>query len=374
MDFTHDDRNAAAGALSSVPLASPAKSTLLFIGPEGVFPEDQVKSRNHSLKCVDNYVQARYLLEKAVTRQEDLPSAIICEVSLSRAGDYSLVEVIRKHEELRKIPFIIISPDGQSVDTQQALRMGVDDCYRMPFAWSEVFDRIEFLRAFKKELTEGNPASESRFDGRIPVAKRVFDIVVAGSLLLLLSPFLLLIALAIKLESKGPIFYISKRAGSGYDVFDFYKFRSMRQDADKELQNLMHLNQYEGEEAEEEAATFIKIENDPRITRLGKFIRNTSIDELPQLLNVLKGDMSIVGNRPLPLYEAEMLTNDGSAGRFLAPAGITGLWQVTKRGGNDMSISERIALDIEYANKYSVVYDFNLIFKTIPALLQQSSV
>ena len=200
------------------------------------------------------------------------------------------------------------------------------------------------------------------------MAKRLFDITVAGGLLLVLSPILLLIALLIKLESKGPIFYISQRAGSGYDIFNFYKFRSMRKGAEKELKDLAEDgNQYQD-------SVFIKIENDPRITRVGKFIRNTSMDELPQLLNVLKGDMSIVGNRPLPLYEAEMLTTDQHAGRFLAPAGITGLWQVTKRGGNDMSISERIALDIEYAQKYSVLYDFQIILKTIPALLQQTNV
>ncbi len=190
----------------------------------------------------------------------------------------------------------------------------------------------------------------------------------------MLSPVLALIALLVKLESKGPVFYISKRAGSGYDVFDFYKFRSMRVGADAELQQLMHLNQYAGIGESEGDNAFVKIENDPRITRLGRILRNTSIDELPQLINVLKGDMSIVGNRPLPLYEAEMLTKDGSAGRFLAPAGITGLWQVTKRGGNDMSISERIALDIEYARNFSVLYDFRIILKTVPALLQQSAV
>ena len=265
--------------------------------------------------------------------------------------------------------FIVLCPEGSEVDHSLALSMGVDDCYSAPLQWEDIFRRIAFLKDFKAELRTGNPASESRFDHRIPAAKRLFDIAVAGTALLLLSPILLMIALIIRLESKGSIFYISKRAGSGYDVFDFYKFRSMRQDADKELQNLMHLNQYgEGD------AAFVKIENDPRITRFGSFLRNTSLDELPQLFNVLKGDMSIVGNRPLPLYEAEMLTNDVSAGRFLAPAGITGLWQVTKRGGEEMSISERIALDIEYARNYSLIYDLKIIAKTIPALLQQASV
>ena len=127
-------------------------------------------------------------------------------------------------------------------------------------------------------------------------------------------------------------------------------------------------------------STFIKILDDPRITRVGKFIRNTSIDELPQLINVIKGDMSIVGNRPLPVYEAELLTKDAMSKRFLAPAGITGLWQVELRGrGGNMSEEERMRLDNEYAdnftgNRYSFWYDMKLILRTFPGLIQKSTV
>ena len=133
-------------------------------------------------------------------------------------------------------------------------------------------------------------------------------------------------------------------------------------------------------ELSKKKAAFVKIVNDPRITRVGRFIRNTSIDELPQLINVIKGDMSIVGNRPLPVYEAEMLTKDNLSKRFLAPAGITGLWQVELRGkGGNMSEEERMRLDNEYADhfrdgKYSFWYDMKLILRTIPALLQKSTV
>lgn len=367
MDFTRETR-APIGADEKLAqnMAPAMERTLLFVGPDGAAPKDCATNRGLELKSVASYLQARYWLEKAA--DHDLPYAIICEVEWNRQAEMALADVIKDNPVLRRVPFILISPDGRSVDYAMALEIGVDDVYRTPFDWNDVFRRIEFLRGFKRELNLGNPALSSRFDGRIPVAKRLFDITVAGGLLLVLSPILLLIALLIKLESKGPIFYISQRAGSGYDIFNFYKFRSMRKGAEKELKDLAEDgNQYQD-------SVFIKIENDPRITRVGKFIRNTSMDELPQLLNVLKGDMSIVGNRPLPLYEAEMLTTDQHAGRFLAPAGITGLWQVTKRGGNDMSISERIALDIEYAQKYSVLYDFQIILKTIPALLQQTNV
>jgi lipopolysaccharide/colanic/teichoic acid biosynthesis glycosyltransferase len=229
----------------------------------------------------------------------------------------------------------------------------------------------------------------------------------------MLSPVFVGVIIAIKIFSKGPIFYKSKRVGMNYKVFDFYKFRTMEVDADKKLSKLGHLNQYSKPKAAVEVQhmceeciangtectnllfldnsticekvyrqnkkvssqeAFIKISNDPRITPLGKFLRNSSLDELPQLLNVLKGDMSIVGNRPLPPYEAEKLTNDQQIRRFLAPAGITGLWQVTKRGSKNVSSDERVLLDIYYAKKFSLGHDMMILLKTIPALFQKDNV
>ncbi|MEZ4951160.1 MAG: sugar transferase [Saprospiraceae bacterium] len=233
--------------------------------------------------------------------------------------------------------------------------------------------------------------------------KRSMDVLAAILLLTLLSPLLLLIGILIKLESKGPIIYASKRVGKNYKVFDFYKFRSMRVGADSEVEKLKHLNNYKGQEKaeiifsnqqktliadtgwvdeseylmkeqEKSARPFFKLENDPRITKIGHFIRNTSIDELPQLINVLKGELSLVGNRPLPLYEAEVLTTDEAIGRFMAPAGLTGYWQVTERGKKDTSVSKRIELDVTYAQKWSFMMDLKILFKTPLALFQQSNV
>jgi lipopolysaccharide/colanic/teichoic acid biosynthesis glycosyltransferase len=141
----------------------------------------------------------------------------------------------------------------------------------------------------------------------------------------------------------------------------------MRVGADAEIASLAHKNQY-GE------ASFFKIENDPRITKLGAFLRNSSIDELPQLLNVLKGDMSLVGNRPLPLYEAEQLTTNEWSMRFLGPAGLTGLWQISKRGKKEMSDHERKKLDNFYAKNYSMWLDMKIMLKTLPAMIQREKV
>jgi lipopolysaccharide/colanic/teichoic acid biosynthesis glycosyltransferase len=180
-----------------------------------------------------------------------------------------------------------------------------------------------------------------------------------------------LIALAVKIESKGPVFYIAKRAGKGYKIFDFYKFRTMLVGADEKIAEFSHLNQYGA--GLSDGPVFFKISNDPRITKVGAFLRNTSLDELPQLLNVFLGDMSLVGNRPLPLYEAAALTTDDWAKRFMAPAGITGLWQIKKRGKEDMSVEERINLDIDYANKYNFAYDLWIMANTPSALFQKAN-
>jgi lipopolysaccharide/colanic/teichoic acid biosynthesis glycosyltransferase len=125
----------------------------------------------------------------------------------------------------------------------------------------------------------------------------------------------------------------------------------------------------------EQKNSFVKFENDPRITRVGHVIRKDSIDELPQLINILKGDMSVVGNRPLPLYEAELLTEDESIDRFLAPSGLTGLWQVMKRGDSGaMSAEERKKLDVTYAENFSFWLDIKIILKTVTAFVQKENV
>jgi lipopolysaccharide/colanic/teichoic acid biosynthesis glycosyltransferase len=137
--------------------------------------------------------------------------------------------------------------------------------------------------------------------------------------------------------------------------------------ADKKLHDLTHLNQYNN-------SLFFKVNNDPRVTRFGAFLRKTSLDELPQLLNVLKGDMSLVGNRPLPLYEAATLTTNETVERFMAPAGMTGLWQIKRRGKENMSTEERINLDIDYARKHNLAYDLWIMANTPGALFQKSNV
>ncbi len=276
-----------------------------------------------------------------------------------------------------------------------------------------------YLKARKesklKEFSETHRKVLNTF--RLPMWKRTFDILFAGTAVIILSPILIGTAIAIRMESKGKVIYKSQRVGSNYQIFDFLKFRSMYTNADKRLKELNVLNQYQIEEVEssdegpeirfddlagtpdeeetllisddfvvseqdflkqkEKAKnnTFVKLENDPRVTRVGRFIRKYSIDELPQLFNILKGDMSIVGNRPLPLYEAEQLTSDAYIDRFMAPAGLTGLWQVEKRGGaGKLSAEERKQLDIKYARDFSFWLDMKIIFKTLTAFVQKENV
>lgn len=283
---------------------------------------------------------------------------------------FRLAQQIMGHPNLMRIPLIVLADDKHPVSTEALVANGIDDCYESPVEWSAVETRLEFLMQYKQKiLLHSRQAVQDNFELKIPLLKRVVDVIGAVLGIVLSAPVWIPTAIAIRLESSGPILYRSKRVGTGYHVFDFWKFRSMYKDADQRLQECLHLNQYQ-----DPYAVFIKFSQDPRVTRIGRFIRKYSIDELPQLLNVLWGDMSLVGNRPLPLYEAEMLTCDEWSTRFIAPAGITGLWQVTKRGQSDMSTEDRINLDIVYAQSHDVWADLRIMRRTFGAFIQHENV
>ncbi|NLE33362.1 MAG: sugar transferase [Bacteroidales bacterium] len=310
---------------------------------------------------------------------------------------------------------VLIAGNLTSEEKAQYLRLGVRDIITDSLSVEKVRSIISFYsqhqNRVRKAFLEQKESNMKRF--RLPIWKRAFDMLFSGLAILVLSPLLLATALAIRLESKGSIIYKSKRVGSNYTVFDFLKFRSMYVDADKHLKDFNTLNQYQSTETEVETKAFtddlvfgdddqvlmvsddfvltedafisqqrtkqdnafVKLEKDPRITKVGSIIRKFSIDELTQLINILKGDMSVVGNRPLPLYEAELLTSDEYIDRFMAPAGLTGLWQVEKRGGaGKLSAEERKNLDIRYAKEFSFWMDLSIIIRTFTAFIQKENV
>lgn len=322
------------------------------------------------------------------------------------------------HKRFPRIYIILVTEKMESEHRKLYLQAGVNNTLSPNVSEESIQQMTKFLMLRKEQkLQEFSQTHRKVLNTfHLPLWKRVFDILFAIAVLVILSPLLIITAIAIRMESKGKVIYKSQRVGSNYKIFNFLKFRSMYTNADKRLKELNALNQYKMEEeltddqpeirfddlvgtpeeeatlfisddfviseedllkkkTEEKQNTFIKIENDPRVTRVGRFIRKYSIDELPQLLNVLKGDMSIVGNRPLPLYEAELLTSDAYIERFMAPAGLTGLWQVEKRGGaGKMSTEERKQLDIKYARDFSFWLDMKILLKTATAFVQKENV
>ncbi len=194
------------------------------------------------------------------------------------------------------------------------------------------------------------------------VVKRSMDLVLSLLLLIGLSPLLLIAALLIKLTSPGPVFFRQKRLGLNKRIFQIYKFRTMVPDAEQKQAELEKMNEALG--------PVFKIKDDPRITPMGKFLRKTSIDELPQLLNVLTGDMSLVGPRPLPVRDYEGFDKDWQRRRFSVRPGITCLWQIN--GRSSIPFEQWMELDMQYIDKWSLWLDLKILYRTIPAVLKGS--
>ena len=350
-----------------------------------------------------------------------------------RNEDITAITYLKK--KCKNVYVILLTHELIAEDRQVYQKCGINDTISVDASVTELNKKIQFISDREGMLFDEQTAKHRILRFKIPLWKRLFDIIVSFIAIIILSPVFIITAIAIRIESNGPVLFKSKRVGTNYTIFNFLKFRSMYVDAEDRLKEVAKEagNQYaeqnkEGEEIAEKPVitaplgleaemmmmdmgmesdmmisddevmlvgddfvvaesdfnkekqeeienAFVKIENDPRVTKVGKFIRKTSIDELPQLFNILKGDMSIVGNRPLPLYEAEKLTADASIDRFMAPAGLTGLWQVEERGkGGMMSAEERKQLDIIYGQTYNFMLDMKIIFRTLTSMIQKGNV
>lgn len=382
--------------------------------------------------AVQNGVHAVKVIDRI---REKLDIAVLFE-SKEVTKDTSEIRILHK---LFPGLYIVLVTEGLNKEEARAyLKSGISNTISPKADKNTIQNIIDFLNIKKENQIRSLSVKAKKYQiFHLPLWKRTFDVILSSFALICLSPIFLITAIAIKFDSKGPVIYKSKRVGSNYKIFDCLKFRSMYTNMDDCIKNYADKNIYSEEEKEEaenagnifitddnvdeiiekgmeisdETAEdivhsevkqgtilvgdnylvnqkhyseerkeeidnpYIKLKDDPRVTRVGHYIRKFSIDELPQLVNIIKGDMSIVGNRPLPLYEAELLTSDEYVERFIAPAGLTGLWQVIDRGKKGATSSEeRKRLDIQYAHEFSFKMDMKIILKTFTSFIQEENV
>ena len=349
-----------------------------------------VSSSNKAAKVIDS-IRERY--NTSILYEQNEP--------LKDSQDISFL-----HKRFPRVYIILITPGLQTESRKVYLQAGVNNTLPPQADEESIRQMTKFLQLRKEhKLQEFSQSHRKIFNTfHLPMWKRIFDILFACAVLIVLSPLLIATAIAIRMESKGKVIYKSQRVGSNYQIFNFLKFRSMYTNADKRLKELNALNQYRIEEtltdeqpdirfddltgtSEEEASllisddfviteedflkkkaqekqnTFIKIENDPRVTRVGRFIRKYSIDELPQFFDVLRGDMSLVGTRPPTLDEYKQYESHHKRRLSMKP-GITGLWQVSGRS-NIEDFEEVVKLDVTYIDNWSLWNDVKILFKTV---------
>ena len=268
---------------------------------------------------------------------EDLPRVL---------GSQTLDELIVSGTDLREQELLEL--------VEEAHRWGVK--VRIAPTTAELLtQRAEYVAGQGVPLFELRPPVVAGLDWAI---KRAFDLAVSGALVLVALPLWLLVALAVKLDSRGPVFYRDRRVGLGEREFGMFKFRSMYTDASERQAGLEGSNEASG--------PLFKIKNDPRVTHVGRFLRRYSIDEMPQVLNVLRGEMSLVGPRPLPLRDFIQL-EDWHRKRYRVLPGMTGLWQVS--GRIDLSFDDLVRLDFYYLENWSIWLDISILAKTLPAVV-----
>jgi exopolysaccharide biosynthesis polyprenyl glycosylphosphotransferase len=298
------------------------------------------------------------------------------EVASELGEAYEVVGYVDNGSDLEYLELPLLGPIAQLEELVHA--HAVDELIvALPGARREQVSRI-LARGFRRHvqvkiLPELGGFMPARFEvqelggrhyiGFVPVAavgwgKRAMDLVLVGVGILAFAPVLCLIALAIKLDSPGPVFYRQRRVGKDGRFFRMLKFRSMVPDAERRLDTLRHHNEATG--------PLFKIREDPRVTRVGKVLRRWSLDELPQLLNVLRGEMSLVGPRP-PLPSEVEAYEDWQLGRLRAVPGLTGLWQVS--GRSEVPFHDMVRLDLHYIRNWSLGLDFEILLRTIPAVL-----
>jgi exopolysaccharide biosynthesis polyprenyl glycosylphosphotransferase len=300
----------------------------------------------------------------ALTDEVHMPVEMVGFISLTPRPNNGLRSLGRFEDlpavlDAHRVQEVIIAdpdfPQERAVDL-------VDQCHRRgvtvriaPSTMEILVHRAEFVPGASVPLFELRPPV---FDGFDYAIKRSFDFVVALFLILLFSPLLLLISFAVRLSSRGPVIYRSMRPGIGGEPFPCLKFRTMRTDADQMQADLESLNEASG--------ALFKIRHDPRLTPIGRFLRRYSLDELPQLFNVIAGQMSLVGPRPLPQRDFEQL-EEWHKKRYLVLPGITGLWQVS--GRSELDFDDLVRLDFLYLERWSVGLDLAILLKTVPAVI-----
>jgi len=317
-----------------------------------------------------------------------LPDAIICEQKLPVGDGIGFHDFwIEQFDPDHQVPFLLIDDKKATDLVDKALQKKIDAIYIKPVTLETLVSSILTLRSDKTptdKLFDKKAIPSTSY--KIPVLKRMIDLVTASLILLIISPFLLIFAIAIRIESRGKIYFVSKRLGSGYKLFDFYQLRTMYSSSGRRLKEISHLNhnvQHEPSNPtqvlkEKNKTPNMNFEADPRISKVGRVLRKLHFDELPQLVNVLKGDLSIVGNRPLKIYDAELLTSEDLINRMQGPAGVTGLWKLkSRRRLKRMLSEERRALDNKYykiaRRKFSVWSDLWIIARTIPVMLRRGN-